>query len=364
MVGWGLSCCLAIPTVAQQEADSTGATDAKKIRFTTYPVVGYQPETSFLFGSISFILFDLSDSAKTGFYRPSSITPVFIYTLREQLIISPRVALNFTDDYRVRGEFNYRYYPNNFFGIGNHTKGEDLEQFTENKWTVEGRILRVVARKMLFGLGLYAEENRLSDFEPDGLLEALPVEGKQGGFNLGLGPSMQYDTRDDIIFSTKGHYFQLDFLMYPNAFGNDFRYQSLDMDYRKFYSPGGRHTFAGRVMLSGRFGNEVPFYQYAQIGGSRRLRGIQSTRYIDRKSYLVQLEHRMLVYDRIGTNFAVGIGDVEPEIRNFSVDNVKYNFSGGLRIRVLKKDRLNLGIDYGIAIDGQRDFYLSVGEAF
>lgn len=362
-------CVLGLVYQSLAQADSVAAVQQdsvppKRFQFTTYPVLGFQPETSFLLGSISFILFNLSDSIDKEFHRPSSLAPVFIYTFNKQIIITPRLELNFTNRYQVKLKTTYRHYPNEFYGVGNSATLDDLELYTEDRFTVESRFYRITKRKLFTGLYVFLENYKVSDTDAEGQLATNTYVGENGGFNLGVGPSIKYDVRDDIIFPTKGYLLSLEALFYPPLSINDYDFRFYELEARKYMHLGEKNVFAFRARLSGHFGNESPFYQYPKLGGSQRLRGIRVNQFLERKTYMMQAEHRLLVYKRWGLNFAVGVGDAANELPDFKLQDVKYSLSGGIRFRLLSEDRLNLAVDYGLTQGGQTGFYLAIGEAF
>ena len=353
---------LAGPGWAFEPSDTTKS--EKKLRIATYPVIGYQPETSFLLGSVSFVVFNLSDSVDTAFNRPSSVAPVVIATFNNQLIITPRVELNFTNRYQLKLKPTYRFYPNEFYGTGSQTERSDLEFFDERKLSNEVRFYRIFNRKLFTGLAVLMEHNTLSKFDPEGQLVGRDILGETGGFNIGAGPSITFDNRDDILFPTHGDFLNFEAIFYPDIGVNEYHYRFYQLDLRQYHLLWGRDVVALRMRLSGQFGGEAPFYQYPKLGGSQRLRGIRANQYIDSKAYMVQGEYRMTIHKWLGANFSCGIGDVAHELSGFQLSNMKYSGAVGLRIRLLKKEKLNLALDYGLANGGQNGFYLAIGEAF
>ena len=71
----------------------------------------------------------------------------------------------------------------------------------------------------------------------------------------------------------------------------------------------------------------------------------------------------MHVWKWIGVVGFAGFGDVAHDINKFNVNDIKYSYGMGLRIKLIKQENLNLRIDYGITpISG--NFYVSIAEAF
>jgi hypothetical protein len=63
-------------------------TTSKKVNFSIYPALGYQLETSFVFGVISFIVYEGEGQEHDEYYRPSTISPYFLYSLNNQILIA------------------------------------------------------------------------------------------------------------------------------------------------------------------------------------------------------------------------------------------------------------------------------------
>ena len=366
----GIAICLSSASVGQKsvkEEVASDSTKASKVRFTPYPVVAYQPETRLVLGAIGFLLFQpfsVIESSDSSFSRPSSLAPVLIYTTNSQLIITPRLNIYYQEHYQLNLKPTFRIYPNQFFGVGNDTRGSDLELFTENKFSVESQLYRIVEQRLFFGVELRLENNRLSQFDSEGRLEEGSFDGVDGGFNLGLGPAFQYDSRNDIIYPVKGRLIQFSFLVYPNMELNDYHYRTLSADLRKYVQLSEKNALAFRFRSVLSSNDVIPFYQYPKIGGAQRLRGLHANRFIDRNIYMLQTEWRRKLFKRWGMNVMAGLGDVAHRRSDFRLDEMKFSMSGGVRFRLLKKDPLNLAVDYGIGSRGQTGFYLSIGETF
>ena len=108
----------------------------------------------------------------------------------------------------------------------------------------------------------------------------------------------------------------------------------------------------------------VPFQELGFIGGSRRMRGYFEGRFRDKKMYTLQAEWRQRIYKMIGMTAFVGVGSVAPEISDFIDRKVHMAFGTGLRIRVSKKDNINIRLDAGFNEDFNFRPYLTIGEAF
>ena len=342
------------------------STQSKKLNFSIYPVLGYQPETNFAFGLISFFVYDIASNANDDFYRPSTVSPYILYTLNNQILI----AIDF-DSYFKKGFYldikpRYYKYPDFFYGIGNDNISDSQETYTNEFVRLDGRFMKFINQRWSTGLRFDYQKNILYDFEPDGELIKGELFGTEGGLNSGFGPTVQLDTRDNILYPSKGVYAQAEITFYSDIFGGVFNYSHLLLDLRKFISiKNDKNIMAFQAAANFTIGDQVPFYKLQKVGGDKRLRGIENSRlYVDKQSYWIQAEYRRELFWRFGGVAFAGFGDVAPGLNQFNLNELKYVVGLGGRFQAMKDEKLNIRLDAGIGRGGQYAFYLSVKEAF
>ena len=59
-----------------------------------------------------------------------------------------------------------------------------------------------------------------------------------------------------------------------------------------------------------------------------------------------------------------GLGQTAPNVGAFTDSEVLYSGGAGLRFTASESERVNLGIDYARASDGDSAVYFRIGEAF
>ena len=317
---------------------------SKKVNFSIYPVFGYQPETSFAFGVISFIVYDIADQGNDEFYRPSTISPYLLYTLNNQILL----AIDF-DSYFKKGYFldikpRYYKYPDFFFGIGNDNKIEDGETYINEFIRLDGRFMKFIDHKWSVGLRFDFQNNKLYDFEEEGELIKGKIFGTEGGLNSGFGPSAQFDTRDNILYPTKGFLAQAEITFYSDIFGSDFNYTHFLIDLRKYISiKNEKNIMAFQAAANFNSGDNIPFYKLQKVGGDQRLRGIENSRlYLDKQSFWMQAEYRRDLFWRLGGVAFAGFGDVAPGLDKFRFNELKYVVGLGGRFQAMKDEKLNI----------------------
>jgi hemolysin activation/secretion protein len=94
------------------------------------------------------------------------------------------------------------------------------------------------------------------------------------------------------------------------------------------------------------------------------LRGFPGGKYLNDVTWQAQAELRWRVFWRIGVVAFAGVGQVAPNLGAFVDNDVLYSGGAGLRFVASESERVNLGIDYARASDGEHAFYFRIGEAF
>ena len=317
----------------------------KKVNFTIYPVFGYQPETNFAFGVISFIVYDNAPE-NDEYHRPSTISPYFLYTLNNQMLIAVDFDVYFKKGYYLDIKPRYYNFPDFFFGIGNDNVIEDEETYTNEFVRLDGRFMKFVNQKWSAGLKFDFQNNKLYDFDEDGELINEEIIGTSGGFNSGIGPTGQVDTRDNILYPSKGIFARLEVNFYSSAFGGDFDYTHFLLDFRKYlWIKSDKNILAFQAAANFTSGDNIPFYKLQKVGGDKRLRGIENANlYLDKQAFWMQAEYRRHLFWRLGAVAFAGFGDVAPGLDKFRFDEMKYVMGLGGRFQALKDEKLNPAI--------------------
>lgn len=97
------------------------------------------------------------------------------------------------------------------------------------------------------------------------------------------------------------------------------------------------------------------------LGGESIMRGYYQGRYRGAVFGAMQAEYRLTLWNWLGAAFFGGAGRVTA---NSNEKNILHpTYGGGLRIRIDKKENVNLRFDYAKG-DYSDGFYVSFGEAF
>ncbi|MEM8896390.1 MAG: BamA/TamA family outer membrane protein, partial [Bacteroidota bacterium] len=207
--------------------------------------------------------------------------------------------------------------------------------------------------------------DRLSEFDPDGSLIADRPVGFNGGQLLGIGPALVWDTRNNVLWPTAGHFLNVELSYFTNALGMDYEYGRYLIDYRRYKSLWNeKNVIAFQAQFNGITGNNVPFYSLPQLGGDEQLRGIANENlYRDKNAVFLQAEARKDLLWRFGGVLFAGAGTVYNDWSN-PVEEVRVVYGLGARFQTLKDQKLNVRVDLGFSQEGQNALYISIREAF
>ena len=343
-----------------QEKDST----KRGSSIAVFPAISFAPETSLQFGAaLVMILKSDQEDQDPEFIRQSTISPFFLYTLKNQIITAVNANLFTAKGNAINGSIRYLNFPDSYFGLGNSNDPDVSEQYTNTFFQVAGQYLKQHNRTTFFGVGWDVQSNRIKNVNEGGMLETDSPVGVQGGNLLGVGPAFRYDTRNNSIYPDKGYFISVSSLF--NYVG-DFDFSSFLLDARKYVSLwNDNNILAFQFVTRVTSGANAPFYKLPQLGGDDRLRGIaNASLYRDRQMVYTQVEYRRPLFWRFGMTVFAGAGDVANKPGDFNLSEFKYVGGMGGRFAVIPKDKLNLRIDLGVAKGGQIGIYAGISEAF
>ncbi|MDT8287419.1 MAG: hypothetical protein RQ748_09940 [Elusimicrobiales bacterium] len=342
--GLAVSCASA----AGEHAHKSGA-------LAVMPVLYHMPDTKLGYGAMGGYFKRLSETAQA-----SNVHGMFSYTELKQfntLLMAEYYPANKKTYFM--GYVQYLHFPDEFYGIGN--KAGELEKYTADITILELNPAYKLSPLLRIGPKLYYRKEKLPVTEEGKTLAQGAVPGAGGLNELGLGLTVVSDGRDDVLFSRKGHYFEASYLTFNRPFTRDYEYGVLRLDLRKFFSLPGGSVLA--LQGAGEFGRgEIPFQMLPRLGDI--LRGYKKARYRDHNMLAVQGEYKFgLVKSVMGVLFA-GAGNVYHKFGRIELSNAKLAGGAGLRVRLSKKEEINLRLDYGKNSDGGGELYFMVMEAF
>jgi len=361
-----LLCILPILGCLGQKND-TLITEIKKTKIAIYPAIGYTPETKLNLGVIGFFVFNKGNEEGHSYYRPSSFTPFIIYTTNGQFLLNADWDNYFKNGTNLNLVVRYFNFPDFYYGIGNDTDPNIKEQYTNNFFRMEGRLMKPLNSKIFAGVLFDFQANNIKKIVEGGLLATDQPTGIEGGRNMGIGPAFAYDTRNSTLYPTKGKFFQAGLTFFGSTLVGEYNYTRYLFDYRQYFEflgPKNIVAFQFRADLTS--GRDIPFYKLNTIAGGGRLRGFaHKNLYRDRQSVFFQVEGRQHLFWRFGGVVFAGVGSVFNSFeQEFKSEYVRFVFGFGGRFQAIKDEKLNIRMDLGFTDNGQSAFFLSVREAF
>jgi outer membrane protein assembly factor BamA len=337
------------------------AVEAFKPRLIAIPFLYYSPETKLAFGGGGVLTFRAG--RKKAETRASSVWAFGTYNLARQfqVVVKPEIYFS-RNSFFLSGNLRYERTPQKFFGVGNDMPGSAEESYTPRVVTVQVGVKKKFLGHLFAGVQYEFEQMTMEKLEPGGVLETGEIPGSRGGQLSGFGASLDWDTRDAVIFPRKGVFLQFTADTYGAMTGSDFTFTGLKFDFRKYVPVATDQVLAIQALFRSGSG-EVPFHKLALLGGESLLRGYYRGRYRDRDILAVQAEYRVTVWKRIGVAGFAGVADVFPRLAEFRLDHLKYSAGTGVRYMVNKREGTNLRMDMAWG-KGSFGLYFTAQEAF
>ncbi len=107
--------------------------------------------------------------------------------------------------------------------------------------------------------------------EPGGLLDREAIDGHGGGLFTGIGPYLDYDTRDNAFYPSCGSFLVLLARTAHETIGSDLDYELYWADLRHYFSIREQQILAFQLTGTQRTG-DVPFDDLAHSGGDSPVR--------------------------------------------------------------------------------------------
>lgn len=180
-------------------------------------------------------------------------------------------------------------------------------------------------------------------------------------FNLGVGFTLLYDTRDNLTAPKRGVYLSLQQIVRPKFMANKYAFSTTDLRTSGYIALWRGATLAADFRTQLNFGNPS-WGMMALLGNSYSMRGYYEGRYRDKHKMEAQVELRQHVWRRNGIVVWAGAGTVFPKFSAMRMSHVLPNY--GLGYRWEFKKNVNVRLDYGFGKAGQKGFIFNINEAF
>ncbi len=320
----------------------------------------YAPETRLAFGLGE--AFTFKTSRKDSLTRPSKITGTQLYTLNKQLLANLLSDIYTNGNkYHIVSYVSFQRFPNRFYGIGNNTN-KTYEKydavFVDFKNTFERRF----GNNFFVGIMQNYRYCDMISYLSYGEFANNNIPGENGGHVSGFGLNASFDNRDNVFYPSKGNYFKLSWMFYDKAFGSNYSFRNYTVDLRKYISVYKENILA--LQLYAEHGNgTIPFHMLSLMGGPQLMRGFFQGRFRDNNLLAFQAEARIPIWKIFSLVAFGGVGEVSTSINLFALNKLKLTGGAGIRMRLLKTQKVNVRIDAGFGKDSY-GIYLDFSEAF
>ncbi len=264
----------------------------------------------------------------------------------------------FKDRVRYLGGAGYASVNLKFYGIGQIDLSNRPLEYNLKAFFLIQELKARIFRSDFFGGARYTFLNADSSFgfdrdPPDFIKDRL--QSRQGG----LGPLLEYDSRDNIMSPNRGISAQALGQIFDPAFGGENHYFMV-RSYAKLYRDVLNKKLLLGLRLDGQFtGGKVPFYALPFID----MRGIPAMRYQGQYAFVTEGQVMWNCYRRWYLLGFVGAGWAVNSASELSFDSAEISKGFGFRYLIARMKGLRVGIDVA---RGPEDwvFYIQTGTAW
>ncbi|MEM9983407.1 MAG: BamA/TamA family outer membrane protein, partial [Bacteroidota bacterium] len=345
-------CMITTIGVQAQQQDTTQA-DLRII-----PFVIYQPETSVAFGGVLSLTFSTSLFDK----RRSNVLAGLQYTLHNQYVAFSIYSLYISQEkYFAQGRIEFNFFPDRYYGTGANAS-DNFEEVAYNTFLFDNSLYQRVYRSLYLGVRTRFVDRYNMELEENSLLERENTPGQSGYVTSGIGPSLLVDSRDNLLSTYQGWYVDLNMMFHADSWGNEYPFNQLRLDARKFVPLAREQVLAFQYLGLFTSNGAAPFKELAELGGDQIMRGYFTGRYRDDVLMAAQIEYRRPLFGRFGGVAFAGVGNVADRVASFFDTSLKETAGVGLRFTLNKKERVKLRFDTAVGSDGLA-LYFGINEA-
>ena len=353
----------------------------KTLTLLPIPVLFYQAETGLGYGLGALLSGRFSQDTLT---RPSNARIQYWTTTEGQSLLQ-LVHSIYTpgEKFYLNGEISAYDILLYYYGKGPGTASANESETSYKLFIINQRLQKQIAPKLFFGAlyrytsitGVSAPEKTTDEgarnvFYTD---TRITERERQNTRISGLGPVVTYDTRDVPLAAFKGDLLDVSATFNGTGLGSDYRFVRYQLDARHFQPIGSSRTILAAQFLGQFHTGDVPFRELAGLGANlggtlynnaNLLRGIYEQRYRDRQMIMFQAELRQKLFWRIDGAIFGGVGNVNQYVDKFALSDTKYAGGAGIRFNFLRRDRVNLRLNYAGGTGSKPGSLFAIGEAF
>ncbi len=362
------------------------------------PILGYSPANGFVIGAAVGVTKLMGDPKTT---QLSSALANISFTTKDQILINLRTDI-YTKDNRwyLPGDNRLLFFAQPTYGLGIYGLDSSDQTFSVNGGDVDRSFmaqpmrfnyiriydaaLRKIYKNWYAGLGInfdihyQIQDQALKLDTPDAYLSSHYIYSKKYGFDTahyatdGLSLVFVHDSRDNSVNPYTGHYFNLAFRFNPTWLGSSQQSTMLYTEFRDYFGvQKSRPRNLIAIWLWGVFvtSGNVPYLALPAITWdtyNRSGRGYIQGRFRGTNMVYGEVEYRFPLSKNGlfgGVVFANGTTASNPVTSQDLFAAIAPAGGFGLRIKMNKRDRTNICIDYGIG-KGFSGIYFNIRETF
>ncbi|MFQ3575215.1 MAG: hypothetical protein SNJ77_02150 [Cytophagales bacterium] len=334
----------------------------KKVKIAGLALPGIDPEYGFYVQGGAVGLFKTTKDSNT---RTSNLYLFGLYSQYNQWRLSLGGDV-FTNDEKYY--FNAWYYvshlPDLFFGIGNNTNAQNFEFVDYDIIYANTNAYRKIKKGFFVGLGQFYENVFALDYSKSKLFQEEINKrwiGEEGYEAFGIGPKLRWDSRNNIYSPFKGCFLEIGFYQYWITGKIKSQHQRIFFDARKYYSidNDSKNVLAFQFFAEQVNSNEVPFALIPSVNTRAYHPNLHKTNAVSH----FQTEFRKRVWKGLGFSVFGGLANASNNMFETDENSLKPNLGLGVRYRIIKKDNLNVRLEYGIG-KYSSNIYLAFYDAF
>lgn len=350
-----------LPEPAAPGVPDAAAPAGRQWDYAVLPLIYYQPETSFgAGGQLALVRIPSTGGAEQKRHDMLLLGATATWKRQYGVSIAANKYWNGDDD-RLRLDAVAQRFPNTFWGLGNQTPEDAADSYTPVLLGAQTNYSHRLVEQIYGGIGLTAGHYRMATFTPGGTVAEFLATRRAEGWLVGVGPSLQRDSRDDSSYPRGGSLSVLSLTAFRPAWLSDYSFLDVTADQRTFIGLPRGHVLALQAFGEWTTG-EPPIELLPALGGPERLRGYFQGRYRDKMYVMTQAEWRAPLFWRLSGALFAAAGDVFAGPSDIGAGHIKAGAGGGLRLNVGKPLPLNIRLDVAYAA-GSVGVYLVIGEA-
>lgn len=259
----------------------------------------------------------------------------------------------FLIDYRLRYFYNNLY----FWGLGYNNGNNSANKSSYKEMSTDVNVSFLFRPNQTITTGPYIGFKYVnsSDFAKPELIEGNPLFMR----SLLLGIKFTYNSKDNDVIPTRGSFITFEQTIYPALWGFKSFYKTfLIADYYLPVWKGSVFAFDLNANLNW---GDSPWFMWAQLGGSTRMRGYYQGRYRDRNMISAQMEIRQKIYKNHGIAVWGGAGNIFHSFPEFNIKETLPTYGAGYRFEFMG---FLLNIDVGFGKSGQYAIIAGINQTF